>query len=68
VDYHRCLSEHQHALLEGQRLSLDPVWYAFRSEHMTGRIASLGFGAGLIGEVLTGYGPITQLHLETGIP
>lgn len=38
-----------------------------RRERVVGRIAMLGFAAGLIGELLTGYGPVTQLSIETGI-
>jgi len=48
----------------------DPALPAFtrRRERIVGRIATLGFGAGLIGEFLSGKGPISQLHFETGIP
>jgi len=31
-------------------------------------MAMLGFAASLIGEVLTGQGPLNQLNMETGIP
>lgn len=33
-----------------------------------GRVAQLGFAAALIGEAVTGVGPLAQLGLETGIP
>lgn len=33
-----------------------------------GRIAQLGFAASLVGEVLTGRGPLAQFDFETGIP
>jgi hypothetical protein len=32
-----------------------------------GRLAAFGLASGLVGEVLTGLGPIGQLHLETGL-
>lgn len=33
-----------------------------------GRVAQLGFAAGLIGEAITGKGMLEQFGLETGIP
>ena len=33
-----------------------------------GRMAQLGFAAALIGESVTGKGPLAQIGLETGIP
>jgi photosystem II protein len=39
-----------------------------RREHLIGRLAALGFSFGLVGELLTGRGPISQLHMETGLP
>ena len=33
-----------------------------------GRLAQLGFAAALIGEAVTGLGPLGQFGLETGIP
>ncbi|KAL4442748.1 hypothetical protein ABPG77_006742 [Micractinium sp. CCAP 211/92] len=39
-----------------------------RREHNVGRIAALGMSLGLVGELITGAGPITQLHYELGIP
>lgn len=38
------------------------------SQLFVGRVAQLGFAASLIGEVITGQGPLAQLNLETGIP
>lgn len=38
------------------------------NELFVGRVAQLGFAAGLIGEAVTGVGPLAQLGLETGIP
>jgi hypothetical protein len=48
----------------------DPQVPAFtrRRERITGRLAGLGLASGLIGEVLSGRGPISQLHFETGLP
>ncbi|KAL4424216.1 hypothetical protein ABPG75_001517 [Micractinium tetrahymenae] len=49
--------------------STSPLTPAFtrRREHYVGRVAAIGFGMSLIGELLTGIGPITQLHYETGL-
>lgn len=33
-----------------------------------GRVAQLGFVASIIGEKVTGFGPLKQFGLETGIP
>jgi photosystem II protein len=33
-----------------------------------GRVAQLGFAASLIGEMMSGKGPLAQLNFETGIP
>jgi len=38
------------------------------NELFVGRVAQLGFAAALIGEVVTGQGPLAQIGLETGIP
>jgi photosystem II 22kDa protein len=38
------------------------------NELFVGRMAQLGFAAALLGEALTGAGPLGQLGLETGIP
>jgi photosystem II protein len=38
------------------------------NELFVGRVAQLGFAASLIGEIVTGKGPLAQLGLETGVP
>ena len=38
------------------------------NELFVGRVAQLGFAAALIGEAVTGVGPLAQFGLETGIP
>jgi photosystem II 22kDa protein len=38
------------------------------NELFVGRMAQLGFAAALLGEGITGKGPLGQLGLETGIP
>lgn len=38
------------------------------NELFVGRMAQLGFAAALIGEAITGKGPLEQLGLETGVP
>ena len=38
------------------------------NELFVGRMAQLGFAAALLGESITGKGPLGQLGLETGIP
>eukprot|EP00775_Hariotina_reticulata_P010780 gene10779-10936_t len=38
------------------------------NELFVGRLAQLGFAASLIGEIVTGKGPLAQFGLETGIP
>jgi len=38
------------------------------NELFVGRMAQLGFASALIGETLTGQGPLGQIGLETGIP
>jgi photosystem II 22kDa protein len=38
------------------------------NELFVGRMAQLGFAAALLGEAVTGLGPLAQLGLETGIP
>ncbi|PSC74116.1 hypothetical protein C2E20_2633 [Micractinium conductrix] len=53
----------------GMPFTTSPMTPAFtrRREHVVGRVAALGFAFGLMGELLTGVGPITQLHYETGL-
>ena len=38
------------------------------NELFVGRLAQLGFAASLVGEAITGLGPLAQFGLETGIP
>ena len=38
------------------------------NELFTGRVAQLGFAASLIGEAITGKGPLAQFDIETGLP
>ena len=38
------------------------------NELFVGRLAQLGFAASLVGEAVTGLGPLAQFGLETGIP
>ncbi|KAL4853775.1 Photosystem II protein [Chlorella vulgaris] len=42
--------------------------FTLRRERLVGRAAAVGFGLSVVGELLSGFGPITQLHLETGLP
>ena len=42
--------------------------FSKQNELFVGRVAQLGFAAALIGEAITGVGPLAQLGLETGIP
>jgi photosystem II protein len=37
------------------------------NELFVGRVAQLGFAASLIGETITGKGPLEQFDIETGI-
>jgi photosystem II 22kDa protein len=39
-----------------------------RAELFVGRLAQLGFAAALLGEAVTGVGPLAQFGIETGIP
>lgn len=38
------------------------------NELFVGRVAQLGFAAGLVGEALTGKGILAQFNIETGLP
>lgn len=51
-------------------LEIDPAQPAFtrRREVFAGRLAMIGFASALIGEILTGEGPLGQLQLELGLP
>lgn len=50
----------------GAETARDIPAFTRRREHIVGRIASLGMAADIIGEIITGKGPINQLSLETG--
>jgi len=52
----------------GKFLGISGVGFTKANELFVGRVAQLGFAASLIGEVITGQGPLAQLNLETGIP
>lgn len=49
---------------------VDPLQPAFtrRREALVGRLAMVGFASALIGEIITGRGPLGQLQLELGLP
>jgi hypothetical protein len=49
-------------------LPFPPLPSLQENELLVGRVAQLGFAASLIGEILTGKGPLEQLGLEIGIP
>ena len=38
------------------------------NELFVGRVAQLGFAFALLGEAITGKGPLGQIGIETGIP
>merc|ERR1712125_217834 len=51
----------------------DIVWpvtlgFTKSNELFVGRMAMLGFASSLIGEILTGNGPLAQFDVETGLP
>merc|ERR1711990_1080272 len=51
----------------------DIVWpvtlgFTKANELFVGRMAMLGFASSLIGEILTGNGPLAQFDIETGLP
>jgi len=52
----------------GKFFGVSRVGFTKENELFVGRVAQLGFAASLIGEVITGQGPLAQLNLETGIP
>merc|ERR1711924_541776 len=52
----------------GKFLGISGIGFSKANELFVGRMAMLGFAASLIGEVLTGQGPLNQLNMETGIP
>ena len=52
----------------GKFLGISGLGFSKANELFVGRMAMLGFAASLIGEVVTGQGPLNQLNMETGIP
>lgn len=70
------LIERNSGILQDPRASLyDPkrffnvtgFGFTKQNELFVGRVAQLGFAASLIGETLTGKGPLAQFDMETGI-
>merc|ERR1711970_1683755 len=52
----------------GKFLGISGVGFTKANELFVGRMAQLGFAASLIGEAMTGKGPLAQFNMETGIP
>merc|ERR1712228_577541 len=52
----------------GKFFGIDGVGFTKANELFVGRVAQLGFAASLIGEAITGKGPLAQFDLETGLP
>merc|ERR1712060_169656 len=52
----------------GKFLGISGVGFTKANELFVGRMAQLGFAASLIGEAITGKGPLAQFNMETGIP
>jgi len=52
----------------GKFLGIEGVGFTKANELFVGRMAQLGFAASLIGEAVTGKGPLAQFNMETGIP
>merc|ERR1712087_392357 len=52
----------------GKFFGVSGVGFTKENELFVGRVAQLGFAASLIGEAITGQGPLAQFNLETGIP
>eukprot|EP00850_Spirogloea_muscicola_P021963 SM000270S10360 [mRNA] locus=s270:70283:71792:+ [translate_table: standard] len=44
------------------------IGFTKQNELFVGRMAMLGFAASLLGEALTGKGPLAQFDIETGLP
>merc|ERR1711884_474747 len=55
-------------LTPGKFLGISGVGFTKANELFVGRMAHLGFAASLIGEAITGKGPLAQFNMETGIP
>lgn len=52
----------------GEFFGVSGFGFTKENELFVGRVAQLGFAASLIGEAITGVGPLAQLGLETGLP
>merc|ERR1712032_1127705 len=52
----------------GKFFGISGPGFTKENELFVGRVAQLGFAASLIGEAITGQGPLAQFNLETGIP
>jgi len=52
----------------GKFFGISGLGFSKANELFVGRVAQLGFAASLIGEAITGKGPLAQFNLETGIP
>merc|ERR1711924_191073 len=52
----------------GKFFGIDGVGFTKANELFVGRVAQMGFAASLIGEAVTGKGPLAQFNLETGLP
>merc|ERR1719183_2712918 len=52
----------------GKFFGVNGIGFTKANELFVGRVAQLGFAASLIGEVITGKGPLAQFDLETGLP
>merc|ERR1711970_124405 len=52
----------------GKFLGISGVGFTKANELFVRRMAQLGFAASLIGEAMTGKGPLAQFNMETGIP
>lgn len=52
----------------GKFFGISGFGFSKANELFVGRVAQLGFASSIIGEALTGKGPLAQFNLETGIP
>jgi photosystem II protein len=56
------------SLLQRNPLGVTSPGFTAPNELFVGRLAALGFLASVVGELVTGQGPLAQFGLETGIP
>jgi len=52
----------------GKFFGIEGVGFTKLNELFVGRVAMLGMAASLVGEAITGQGPLAQFDFETGIP